>query len=304
MFEDVFRSIPVTINDCYGDPFFPPQIDNTLWKLDQLRDQTGPISIITKMVFGSDVFHRLEPYLFRNLLFIYSFTGLNEGGFTFKDREETYERLSQVHPGHVILIIRPIIPGRNDGEEILTRIVDVAIRNGTPVIYEGGYKEPGTRTKNLSQETREFLQTYCKQNSVRTFPKSSCAAAEMIGVDECFSHVDGEPKNLGALEFLGYEFSIDSKGKVYIQKGTNGDRNFIRFLTRSQPKIGDMNLGTNILSISNDERIHECTSSWYVWSRNISQCLGCDYCMIPGIDHLREQISIGCNPVDLGLYKR
>ena len=49
MIESILRRIPVILNDCYGDPFFPRQVDNTIYKLDSLKHHLGPVGIITKM---------------------------------------------------------------------------------------------------------------------------------------------------------------------------------------------------------------------------------------------------------------
>lgn len=87
---------------------------------------------------------------------------------------------------------------------------------------------------------------------------------------------------------------------AWLEKGTLGDRNFIRFLTKSQPLIKDLDTTSDVISISGKENIYEASSSWFFWSRNISTCIGCDYCVIFGIEHLKNPTTIGCNPVNLG----
>ena len=47
-YVSILKSLPVTINDCYGDPLFPEQFQNTLQKIKQLNGRTGPTTIITK----------------------------------------------------------------------------------------------------------------------------------------------------------------------------------------------------------------------------------------------------------------
>lgn len=49
-FLHYFQHISVSINNLYGDPFFPLQRDNTLVKLSSLRvtNHKGIVSIITK----------------------------------------------------------------------------------------------------------------------------------------------------------------------------------------------------------------------------------------------------------------
>jgi hypothetical protein len=298
MYKEVFMKLPVIINDCYGDPFLPSQIGNTIDKLKDLKGHSGPIGIVTKMVFDNITLEAIKPYLYKNVVIFYSFTGLNEGGFSFSDREKTFGALCNVH-NNIVLVIRPIIKGRNDDMLLLKKIIDVAKRFNRPVVYEGGYKKPGSRTKVLDSALKSFLDEYCSEKEVTTYPKTSCATSAILG-GYCAAHVDGKPRNLPILEFLGYKFTLGTHGKLCIKYGTNGDRNFIRFLTGSQPVFGSFDPNTNVLSISDNYTIHECTSSWYVWSRNLSSCLGCDYCMIPEIHHLKHPILVGVNPDTLG----
>ncbi len=295
MFEETFKQLPVMVNDCYGDPFLSYQVRDTFSKLRALKRHKGPVGLITKMVFGEDILNLIEPSLNNNLVIFYSFTGLDEGGFSFEERHETFSRLCDAHK-NVVLLIRPIIPNRNDNTRMLTKLCDVGKEFNRPVVYEGGYKRPGTRVKYLDSKVRLFLENYCQKRDIVTYSKTSCAAGGLLN-SRCVFHIDEEPMNLNALKFLGYVFETSTKGKISIEKGTIGDKNFIRFLTHSQPIIANIDWNTNILSISTQSLIFECTSSWYVWSRNLSKCLGCDYCMIPGIEHLKYPLSIGINPV-------
>ncbi|MCX6779120.1 MAG: hypothetical protein NTU97_02725, partial [Candidatus Magasanikbacteria bacterium] len=63
-----------------GDPLFPTQLKDTLAKLDSLKNHQGPIAIITKMKVELEVAKKISR---PNLIIFYSFTGLNEGGFSF-----------------------------------------------------------------------------------------------------------------------------------------------------------------------------------------------------------------------------
>jgi hypothetical protein len=299
MFEDKFIELPVIINDCYGDPFFPSQLEDTITKLESLRYHKGPISIITKMKVKPEVTEKIKRFSYPNLIIFYSFTGLNEGGFSFEDRKKSFEELCNSHD-NVVMYLRPIIPGKNDNPENIRKIIDIAKENDKKVVY-GGFKENGSRKKVLAQGIEDFIQNYCSLVGTEYYTKSSCAISEIMNI-ECFAHVDSEPKNLETLDFLGYKYRQNLDGKIELENGTLGDRNFVRFLTRSQPIVKNLNITTNILSISDKERTYEATSSWFLWSRNISNCIGCDYCMIPRIAHLKEPKSIGCNPVDLSRY--
>ncbi|MBS3056314.1 MAG: hypothetical protein J4473_02660 [Candidatus Aenigmarchaeota archaeon] len=301
MFDHVFRQIPVIINDCYGDPLLPIQIDNTLDKLDALTEHSGPISIITKMKVKPEIGTILKEHIRSNVLLFYSFTGLDEGGFSFEERERSFEILCD-SVQNLVMYLRPIIRGRNDSHENIRRICDIARNANKPVVY-GGFKPHGSRKRILFSETENFIKDYQNRYGIEIFPKTSCATARILGLD-CYAHTDREPENIDVLDFLDYEYNIDPDGKIIMLSGASGDRNFIRFLTRSNPRIVGIYDTTNILSISENENIYEATSSWFLWSRNISTCLGCYYCMIPDMDHLRYPVPIGCNPVDLGLKNK
>ncbi|MCX6779119.1 MAG: hypothetical protein NTU97_02720 [Candidatus Magasanikbacteria bacterium] len=201
------------------------------------------------------------------------------------------------------MFLRPIIPGRNDGFENIRNIIDIAKDNKKKLAY-GGFKEQGTRLKILKPEVENFIQSYCDQVGVKNYPKTSCAVSAITGKD-CFTHVDSEPENLLVLDFFGYKFKKNSNGKIELKTGTLGDKNFIRFLTKSQPVIINLNTNSNIISsISTKKKKYEASSSWFLWSRNISSCLECDYCVIKGLEHLKDSLSVvGCNPVDLSNLK-
>lgn len=53
--EEWYNYIPISINDTYGDPFIPSQIDNTIEKLKSLESHKMPICIITKAPYNEKV---------------------------------------------------------------------------------------------------------------------------------------------------------------------------------------------------------------------------------------------------------
>lgn len=63
-FIEYFLDIPVSINNLYGDPFFPTQIENTFSKLDELQKDghNGIVSIITKTEITDRIASILSQY--------------------------------------------------------------------------------------------------------------------------------------------------------------------------------------------------------------------------------------------------
>ena len=55
-FRQRFSEVPVSINNLYGDPFLPTQIEDTFLKLEALKNtkHNGFVSIITKSEIDDD----------------------------------------------------------------------------------------------------------------------------------------------------------------------------------------------------------------------------------------------------------
>jgi hypothetical protein len=301
-FKKILERIPVTINDCYGDPLFSSQFPNTLFKLKELNNREGPVTIITKGLVRDGMIEEMKPYTQGNFVLVYSFTGLNEAGFTFKQRSETVKKLCEM-TDNLFLLIRPIIPDKNDSMKIIQPIMDLGSDLDLIMGY-GGYKIIGSdKIQFINSKLEEQIKSYAHKKGIILKIKSSCGVSEYLNTP-CATHRD-EPipniQGINLLKLLGYEFEQRDE-KLYLPKGSIGDVNFFRFITNSQPKFGDINKTTNILSFSNRNKIYEATSSYFLWSQNISSCYGCDYCLIRDLDHLREldkTINIGCNPIDL-----
>lgn len=62
-FINYFINLPVSINNLYGDPFFPTQTENTFSKLDELQadGHKGIVSIITKTEITPETYKTQEP---------------------------------------------------------------------------------------------------------------------------------------------------------------------------------------------------------------------------------------------------
>lgn len=74
-----FQHIPVAVNNLYGDPFSPTQIEDTFEKLDALEknQHQGIVSIITKPEISEDNIRKLTEYHLQ-LVVLVSMSGLEK----------------------------------------------------------------------------------------------------------------------------------------------------------------------------------------------------------------------------------
>ena len=300
-----WKQLPVSVNCAYGDPLIKQQEQDTTEKLRSLAESghLAPFGFCTKGVLSeraADLFAGLPAnprYVFR-----YSLTGLDEAGYKFEKRRESILRLGEIFgPERVIISPRPIIKDRNDDEATLARIVDVAAETSRVLIIGGlhdAYKH-----KLVADRVDRFLRNYCDSVGVRYFYKSSCSSAFVTGA-ACWMHDLGDPVNTDALDALGFHYTIeDGEGanrRLVLSSATTGDLNFVRTVTASLPTTGTLESNYNLLTRSPAEQDIEHTSSWYVWARNLPQCLNCDYCIINDIEYLEQQNKkVGVHPDQL-----
>lgn len=111
------------------------------------------------------------------------------------------------------------------------------------------------------------------KQGIKVFPKSACAAKDIIGLDICYAHVNsGQPINLDLLQIF-YNYQVDND-KTVLDSGTHGDCNFVRFITYSNP----------VIKSEKKERFLSCSSlpilissSWFSWAQ-ITPCeIKCHY---------------------------
>ena len=289
--------LPVCINNAFGDPLTKSQIDNTIFKLNCLENHKMAYSIITKAVIDDDIFNKLKNVKkSKNLVVMYSLTGLDEGGFTFNQRVETINKLKELFE-NIIILVRPIIKDRNDDMETLEKIVKVAKNTSGRLITGAVHNE--FKRKSVKNDVREMLIRLCEENGVKYFHKSSCAAADITN-NKCWMHNLGKPENLDVVRSLGYKFEI-LNGKIYLEEATVGDLNFLRMITKSYVYSKKILSGYNLLSIGNEDdgHIYEVSSSWFSWSVNTACSINCDYCIINSIEYLDKKCEIGVIPSDI-----
>jgi hypothetical protein len=287
------RLLPVGVNDAYGDPFIPQQIDNTITKLTALERHRAPIAVFTKAGFDDHVVSALARVAVKdNVVVFYSLTGLDEGGIGFEERVRFIVALKQIFP-NTVLFIQPIIRNRNDSPATLRRLADVAAAHTDALVF-GGLHD-AKKCKVIDSPIEDFLIDYCSELGVPTFHKTSCAAAWLHGLP-CWVHDLGKPRNIDVLVQLGYDFSI-SDCSLVLRRGTTGDLNFLRMISGAEVYVETLISNYNLLTFPMDMRKLESNSSWFAWSENLDVCFDCNYCIIKQIEYLKKmRVRIGVHP--------
>lgn len=288
--------LPVSVNDTYGDPFIPEQVDNTVMKLEALMGQKAPIAIFTKAGYDPGVLRKCASVAGnRQVVVFYSLTGLNEAGISFGNRVAMIDGLREIWD-NVVVFTRPIIRNRNDRPSVLDRLVEVAAAR-TGLLVMGGLHDR-YKNKTIAFSVEDYLTDACDQAGVRCFHKTSCCAAYLHGL-ECWVHDLGTPVNLEVVSELGYEFAVNDD-TIVLPEATTGDLNFLRMLTRAPVYTERLISNYNLLTLASGDQKYEATSSWFAWSENIETCLDCDYCIIKQIEYLRKmRVQVGTHPREI-----
>jgi hypothetical protein len=296
--QNWYEYIPVVLNVTYGDPFIPQQVDDTIEKLKDMMNQKVPIALLTKAPYDKEVLIKLREVAHNPMVLpFYSLTGLNEGGYSFENRVKMIEGLEEVFNKPVIITTRPIIRGQNDDPKILQSLVDVA-KTHSKLLVLGGVHDMHKK-KKISSDVESLIVEMCDTANVKCFHKTTCLVSYLQGRKQCAMHDHIGPVNLDIARQLGYEFSV-SNNLMTLDFASTGDLNFLRMLTHSEVTAKEILSNYNLLTISTPELLLESTSSWFVWSRNIEHCVGCNYCIILQLEYLeRKRVTIGLNPRDL-----
>ncbi|MBW4085044.1 hypothetical protein [Paenibacillus sp. S150] len=74
-----YKDIPVSINNAFGDPFTEVQIDDTIAKINSLKNHNAPYSVITKAVLTDEHYSKLKNIEKTDrMVVMYSLTGLTK----------------------------------------------------------------------------------------------------------------------------------------------------------------------------------------------------------------------------------
>ena len=292
-----YENIPVMLNN-HGDPLTDNQVESTVHKVKSLVGYNNVVGICTKAVPSESAYRKLEQI--SNIkdvkLFIgYSLTGLNEGNYSFKEREEAIMRLYDMF-GQMNIMFRPLIKGRNDSHENIERIVDIAAKTGNNIILGGLHNRK--LLKQLKDDTKDYFIDCCNANGVRYFNKTSCVVAYQYNTT-CKVHdvTDNKPKNLDIIDKLGYKYTLYND-HILLDWASSGDMNLVRFITESLPYTKKLTSRLNKISF-NENHNYELTSGWLSWSNNEDCPIKCDYCVMSLIDYLADKTPVGCHPKDL-----
>jgi len=196
--SDLLRSIPVAVNNFYGDPVI--QWSDTVETLEKLAASRhiGPIGIITKGRLCDK--HMVDIVRFRDaglrLVFLISISELPDlEGTGGEHRYENIRRLTEVGVP-AIAYVRPLVPPYNTSEEKIEKIFkSVAAAGGKSAVISGfrgdealiermspdERTEWALRVKVIPREVYERVERLSRQYGVQLFTRTACAVAGALG---------------------------------------------------------------------------------------------------------------------------
>lgn len=203
-FLHYFQYIPVSINNLYGDPFFPLQRANTLVKLSSLRatNHKGIVSIITKSeLTEADVLAIKETNL--KVVILVSVSELPN-----KKQEDTaYElttgnryntlALCYKHSLPALAYVRPFVPPFNTSRETIHRILAKIATTGIKNVIVSGLRGDDTilaktgltkseydkwswRVKKIPKDIRAIIDQESASMGLRLFERTSCGVCYVL----------------------------------------------------------------------------------------------------------------------------
>lgn len=305
--RNCLASLPITINTSYGDPFQPDQWENTLYKINYLKNQgyQGEIEVSTKWILSDEQIEELyqaDP----DLWIMCGITGLNEGiGITLEDRFDNYLRMCKKLK-RTVLNTRPLIPGKNDSMEVLKPIIEVAAK-GNKLLKHGGYLDPSNvvNKKTKYDALKQEIHSLCRILGVDDGPRCSCIVTDVTGKVNS-TYENSKPANLDVLRALGFDYEIENgyvKLTGFRNSGTvtKGDVSFARLIIESSRIFDNWNDPHQYMQMKGPNgQTLVCTSSWFHWAREVPCMVNCWYCHVrPGTAIYFVAGDSGCSPIDL-----
>lgn len=170
-FRQRFSEVPVSINNLYGDPFLPTQIEDTFLRLEALKNtkHNGFVSIITKSEIDDDITQRLFEYTKHlKLILIVSVSGLSKKIEPVKgNRLNTLLKCNNLGIP-CIAYLRPFIPGENTSTQSILELFKKIKNTGTNNVIISGLRGNDEILKNLNFSVKEMEQWSLR---VKTIPK-------------------------------------------------------------------------------------------------------------------------------------
>lgn len=209
-----FKDIPVSINNLYGDPFFPTQIENTFSKLDDLykAGHTGIVSIITKTEITDEIAKRLKKYTDKlNLIILVSVSGLPYE--IEKIRGTRTNTLKHCNNNGIpcLAYLRPFLPPMNTNEEVIDDLFAKIKETGTDVIVVSGLRgndevltnlnvpleeryKWNMRVKIIPKDVRTILDECAEKYDMKMFERTSCGVSYVLGMKYSYNPYYASPQ--------------------------------------------------------------------------------------------------------------
>ncbi|MBU3913651.1 MAG: radical SAM protein [Nanoarchaeota archaeon] len=302
----VLKNIPVSINCQLGDPFQATQWEDTLEKIVSLEKSKhqGPVGIMTKSLLNASQIKVLKKSPLDIWLFM-TITGLDENkSLNFEKIKKNYLKVCKVLK-HVVVYLRPIVPGKNDNLKVIQPIIKLASL-GHQIVVARGFKDVTLEGRPAfnSEEFINLLEKECLQNNVKMYRKTICAVSDILN-HPCRVHENIKAKNVAFIQQMGYPIQL-VKGELLPDKKlggdsygwTRGDKNFIKIVCYREPKLPKLK-NTSLLSLKFNNTFLDCTSSWFGWARQVKCTVNCWYCIAAWNLESSKLKNIGCNPSNL-----
>lgn len=205
MIKQMFKQIPIALNNYYGDPVI--QWDNTMMKIKQLNEEhhQGPVAIITRGLIDEKMAKELKENSnnLPKLIVLPSLSGLPKHiePASHTHRYKTIENcVANGIP--VMACVRPLIPELNGSEEILDEMFRKTKEAGCNHITISGFRgddalvkdmeleekhEWSLRIKIMSKDVAERCTRLADKYEIDLSKRVSCGVAKALGDDSSFN---------------------------------------------------------------------------------------------------------------------
>jgi hypothetical protein len=258
---------------------------------------------LTKSCIPDDLLYRLKNFTLDIFLF-FSITGLRESKVCSQEQIlQSYIKACRALPaGRVAIVIRPIIPGKNDKIEVLRPILETA-REGQRILVARGYRD----TTWQLIEDRDFMNGLgqeCDKMELRLFRRTACLVAAMQGT-ACILHKSKELNQAGLSLVIELGYSAAPRHEngqdiIDLNAGsghlTVGDVHFVQMLTGIKTIYKNPIFGNALGFLRTRDNIPiDCSSSWFSYARTTPCQIKCFYCEDAYNSHSWGEI--GCTPM-------